>query len=599
MYAMPNPYQQLLNANVDQKTFRMLGNAYAELEIIKDLNFRTSVNVDLGNADYNAFYNKNYGTFGSPPPNTNINAVHSSFNYTSWLTENTLTYNFFLGADHHFDVLAGYAAQKYSRNLRNISGTNFPNDLIPWIIQGSGVNSGNTNNTEWDMISWFGRLNYDFQNKYFITANIRRDASSRFGTDNRWGYFPSVAAGWVVSDEKFFPKSKLMSFLKLRGSYGLTGNNNIGDYTQVSLLSPTPYTFEGATSSPGYSITSLGNPLLSWETSKQLDLGLEASFLDDRIQLTYDYYRKETEDLLYRIDLPSSSGYTQITSNVGSFRMWGHEISLSTLNLTGALKWTTNFNIAFNDNKVLRLQNDNPIGGTGTYNDYNRTAVGRRIGEFWGYVFDGVYMTQEEFDSQPKHNTSAVGTTRMKDIDGNNVIDAKDKDFIGNPNPRYLYGMTNTLSWKNWDFNVVVSGAAGHDIMYVNNQNLLNIDGIFNVTKDMAQRWRSPSNPGNGKAPRTLTGTTELYRLGNSNWVSPGDYLTVRNITLGYTFTDVLKYVKSARIYISGNQLFVFTKYKEQNPEANDSRDQATTGGLDNGSFPVPRNFIIGANISF
>ncbi|WEK34214.1 MAG: TonB-dependent receptor [Candidatus Pseudobacter hemicellulosilyticus] len=600
MYAMPNPYQQLLNANVNQKTFRGLGNAYADLEILKNLNFRSSINVDLGYIDYNAFYNGNYGTFGTPPPNTNINAVHSSYNYTSWLAENTLAYKFDIGASHNFDLLAGYAAQKYSRNFRGINGTNFPNDLIPWIIQGSGVNSGTTNNTAWDMVSWFGRLNYDFQNKYFLTANIRRDASSRFGTEERWGYFPSVSAGWVISDEHFFPKINALSFLKFRGSYGLTGNNNIGDYTQVSLMSPTPYTFEGATTSPGYAITSLGNPRLSWETSKQLDLGLEASLFGDRIQLTYDYYKKETEDLLYRIDLPSSSGYTQVTSNVGSFRMWGHEIAVSSRNLTGTLKWNTSFNVAFNDNRVLSLQNGNPIGGVNTYNDYNRTAVGRRIGEFWGYVFDGVYMNQAEFNSQAKHNTSVVGSTRMKDINGDGVINQSDKDYIGNPNPRYLYGMTNDLSYKNFDLSVVVSGAAGYDVLYTNYQNLLNIDGIFNVTKDMANRWRSEANPGNGQVPRTMTGTTELYRLASSNWVSPGDYITVRNITLGYTFQkEQLKWVKSARLYISGNQLWVFTKYKHQNPEANDSRDQATTAGQDNGSFPVPRTFLIGANFSF
>jgi len=273
---------------------------------------------------------------------------------------------------------------------------------------------------------------------------------------------------------------------------------------------------------------------------------------------------------------------------------------VSTRNLTGAIKWNTSFNIAFNDNKVLRLQDAVPIGGTNKYNDYNRTAVGRRIGELWGYVFDGIYMTQEEFNKQPKEATSAVGTTRMKDVNGDGKIDANDKTYLGNPNPKYIFGITNDLRYKNFDFSIVVAGQVGNKIMNINNQNLQNNDGIFNMTRDMMNRWRSEENPGDGKTPRTLANTTELFRLANSNWVFSGDYLTIKNIALGYTFNiSRLRYVKSARIYASVQQAFVFTKYPGQNPEVNDTRDSQTTAGLDNGSYPVPRTFMVGANINF
>lgn len=596
MYALPNYYQQILNLDIKQNTFRLLGNVYADIEFLKGLHFKTTVNTDLGTADYNAFYPSTYGTFGAPPPQV-ASAAQSSYNYVSWLNENILTYAFKV-SDHSIDLLAGYSAQRYDINTRSINGSNFPNDAVPW-IRGAATTSGSTDNADWNLASWYGRVNYDYKGKYFITGNIRRDGSSRFGSNKKWGYFPSASAGWIISDESFFPKTKAISLFKIRGSYGLTGNNNIGNYTQTSLLGATNYIFEGSLSQ-GLSITSLGNPDLTWETSKQTDIGVELSLLNNRVSFSYDYYRKTTENMLYRINIPFASGYSSIAYNVGDFRMWGHEFQVSTRNLTSAIKWNTSFNIAFNDNKVLRLQDAVPIGGTNKYNDYNRTAVGRRIGELWGYVFDGIYMTQEEFNKQPKEATSAVGTTRMKDVNGDGKIDATDKTYLGNPNPKYIFGITNDLRYKNFDFSIVVAGQVGNKIMNINNQNLQNNDGIFNMTRDMMNRWRSEENPGDGKTPRTLANTTELFRLANSNWVFSGDYLTIKNIALGYTFNiSRLRYVKSARIYASVQQAFVFTKYPGQNPEVNDTRDSQTTAGLDNGSYPVPRTFMVGANINF
>ncbi|GEP95705.1 TonB-dependent receptor [Chitinophaga cymbidii] len=598
MYKLPNFYQQLLILNQQQKTLRLLANLYGELELLPGLTFRTTFNTDLIDADLNIFSPSTTGRFGAPPPQP-ASASAASSNTVAWLSENMLTYKFKLGGQHNFDVLAGYSAQKWEQNNRYITGTNFANDRIPW-ISGAATTTGTTNNAQWSMLSWYGRVNYAWKDKYYVTANIRQDGSSRFGDNRKWGYFPSASAAWIVSEEPFFPKSSTLSHLKIRGSYGLTGNNNIGDYTQTALLSGTNYTFSGSTLAPGQSITQMANDDLTWETSKQLDLGLEMTLLNDRITFSYDYYRKTTEDLLYQWNVPYASGYPSVAFNVGSFRMWGHEFQVNTRNLTGELEWNTTFNIAFNDNKVVDLQAPGFLGGTGTYNDYNRTAVGRRIGEFWGYVFDGIYMTEDEYNRQPKHVSSAVGSTRMKDVNGDGVITAGDKDYIGNPNPRMIFGMANDLRYKNFDFSVVVAGQTGNQIMNTNLQNLVNIDGIFNVTKDMAHRWRSEENPGNGKVPRTLANTTELYRLANSNWVFDGDYLTVKNITLGYTLDlKRLRYLQSARFYASVQQAFVFTRYPGQNPEVNDTRDQQISAGLDNGSFPIPRTVMIGANINF
>jgi TonB-linked SusC/RagA family outer membrane protein len=596
MYALPNFVQQLTDLSDDENRLRLLANAYLDVELLAGLHIKTTFNTDLGTSNENVFHPSSWGYFGHPPPNQ-ASAAAANYNYWSWLNENELSYEFTVDK-HHFNLLAGYSAQEYSRNYTAANGNTFANDEIPW-ISAAAVTSGNSNNTAWTMASWYGRLNYSYADKYFLSANIRRDGSSRFGNEKKYGYFPSVSAGWILSEEPFFPQSGVISFLKLRGSYGLTGNNNIGDYTQISLMSPTNYVFSDALSQ-GLSITQLGNKDLTWETSRQLDLGVDLNLLHGRITFTYDYYRKTTEDMLYQVNIPWSSGYASIKYNVGNFRFWGHEFGVTSRNLTGKLTWTTNLNVSYNANKVIALQDNTPIGGVSTYNDYNRTAVGHPIGELWGYVFDGVYMSQEEYDDAPKASSSAVGSVRMKDVNGDGVITSDDKTFLGNPSPRLIFGMTNQFAYGNFDLAVVMAGQTGNKIMNTNLQNLDNLDGIFNMEKSMAGTWRSEANPGNGKVPSTRSNTTELYRLGNSVQVFSGDFLTVKNITLGYTFKQhAIRYAQSLRLYASIQQALVFTRYPGQNPEANDTQDNQLTAGQDNGSYPIPRTYMLGVNINF
>jgi len=599
MYALPNFYQQLLLMDNDMTTLHMLGNAYMEVEIIKGLHAKSTINGDLFTQDFNAYYGTNFGTFGTPPPRAAASSLaqNSSNNTYSWLNENTLDYTHSFG-DHNLDVLAGYTTQKWSQHLRSINGTGFANDAVPW-ISGATSTTGSSNAATWTVASALARLNYDYKKKYYLSATIRNDGSSRFGANKKYGTFPSVSAGWVISDENFFPRSNAVGFLKLKGSYGLAGNFNVGNYTSISQLTPTNYVFNGATTL-GESVTVLGNPNLTWEQSKQTDIGLEANFLNNRISFTYDYYNKQTEGMLSTLQLPYASGFASMSYNVGTFRMWGHEFAVSSKNRVGKFTWTTDFNITFSDNKVLKLVNGTPIGGVNRYNDYNRTAVGHHIGELYGYVFQGLYLNQAAFNKYPHEATSAVGTARMKDVNGDKRIDIGDETFIGNPSPKYIFGITNTFGYKNFDLSIIAGGQVGNKIMNTNLQNLQNLDGIFNVNKDMQYRWRSEQDPGNGKVPRTLAGTTELYRLTNSNWVFRGDYLSIRNIALGYTFLQrQLRYIKGVRVYASVQNAFMFTRYPGQNPEVNDNKDSQTTAGTDNGSYPVPRTVMLGANFNF
>lgn len=599
MYALPNFYQQLVQMNNNMNTLHLLANAYVDVEIIKGLHAKSTINGDLFTQDFNAYYGTQFGTFGTPPPRSNASSLaqNSSNNTYSWLNENTLDYAHSSG-DHNLDVLAGYTTQKWNQNFRSINGTGFANDAVPW-ISGATSTTGSSNNAAWTVASALARVNYDYKKKYYLSGTIRNDGSSRFGANKKYGTFPSISAGWVASDEGFFPKTDVVSFLKIKGSYGLAGNFNVGNYTSISQLNPTNYVFNGTTTL-GESVTVLGNPNLTWEQSKQTDIGLEANFLKNRISFSYDYYNKRTEGMLSTLQLPYASGFTSMSYNVGTFRMWGHEFMISSKNLVGAFTWTTDLNISFNNNKVLRLVNNTPIGGVNRYNDYNRTAIGHHIGELYGYVFQGLYMNQADFNKYPHEATSAVGTARMKDVSGDGKVDISDETFIGNPNPKYVYGITNTFTWKNFDLNIIAGGQVGNKIMNTNLQNLQNLDGIFNIDKDMQYRWRSEQDPGNGKVPRTLSGTTELYRLTNSNWVFSGDYLSIRNIALGYTFQQQqLRYIKGIRVYASVQNAFMFTRYPGQNPEVNDTKDSQTTAGTDNGSYPVPRTVMFGANFNF
>ncbi|GAA4804671.1 TonB-dependent receptor [Olivibacter ginsenosidimutans] len=603
MLGLNNPVQQLEELNGKQNTFRLLGNLYAELELLKNLRFKTTINTDLGTQDYNQFFGTMFGiglgATALPRPASATSATHSSYNYVSWLNENTLNYSLHLG-DHALDLMAGYSAQKWSRNFRSINGTNFAGDGIPWIV-GAGSTSGSTNHDEWTLASFFGSANYSYKGRYLLNATIRNDGSSRFGLNHKYGTFPSVSAGWVISDEAFFPKNNVLSFLKIRGSYGRTGNFNIGNYQQVSNITASNYIF-GGTLTPGFATTTLGNADLTWEVSDQVDGGLDLNLFQDRISFNYDFYNKITDGMLYPTSIPYGSGYGSTYLNVGKFKIWGHEFQVTSRNLTGSFEWETNLNISFNDNRVLELPPNTPyIGGGGTYSGYNRSVVGHHIGEFYGYVFDGVYMNQQEFDSQPKSATSVVGSVRMKDVNGDQVIDPNDRTLIGNPNPKYIYGITNTFRYKNFDLNIICAGQGGNLVMNVARADLTNLDGVMNLTKDMANVWRSESNPGNGLVPSTRSNTTELYRLANTTWLSKGDFFTVKNIALGYTWKPkAFKYIQSARIYTSVQQAFVFTKYKGQNPEASIGRDDAIgVFGQDLSTYPVPRTFMLGANISF
>lgn len=602
MFANANYYLVLTQRQNPSKTFRGTVNAYTDIKIIDGLKYRLSANADLANNSRSNWIpsTANGGMFSAPPQPAR-GSYHTS-NYVNWLLENTLTYNKTIANDHNFDILVGYTTQKNTQENARIDASDYPDDELPWF--GTAITrTGNSDAGSWGswaMISYLGRLNYYYKEKYILSVAFRRDGCSRFGSKAKFANFPSVSVGWIASDEPFMEKYDKVSHLKLRGSYGLVGNYNIGNYTYLASIGSYNYVTDGSITA-GRALSRIGNNELTWETTKQMDFGVDLGLFNDRVFLVYDYYRKYTDGLLYQINIPYSSGFSDIQSNIGEFHFWGHEISLETKNMVGAFKWNTKINVSIDRNKAAKLgTNDTPIGGNQNQEDYNRTAVGKPLGMFYGYIYDGVFMTEAEYEAGPKHTSSMVGTVRMKDLNGDNKIDMDDRTFIGNPNPDFTFGITNEFSWRDFDASLLLTGSVGNDIIDGTLEWTENIDGVFNVLKDVANRWRSLENPGNGQVPRTRTGTTELFRYNNSRWVSNGSYLRVKNLTIGYT-VPIKKnpYVKGLRVYASGQNLLTWTGYKGMNPEVSSRGASGLYQGVDITAYPVARTFSLGVNVKF
>lgn len=604
MFGQPNWIRYTKEVEKNYRIYTILANAFADVDIYNGLKYRFQVGTDIGSRRERKWVpSTSQGHWILAPPNK-ATSKHNSDQYYTWTIENLLTYEKQIG-DHRFDLLAGYSAQKYSYETARMTGTDFADDDIPRIEAAATISEGKAKINEWALVSLIGRLNYSFKDRYYLQANVRRDGCSRFGADNRYATFPSVSAGWIASDEAFMePLTDVMSYLKLKASYGVTGNYNIGDYDHWSTVKSEKgdnYVLGGALV-PGKKIDAIGNNKLTWEETNQWDLGLEVGLLNDRIFFTYDYYERVTDGMLYQIDLPWSTGFDNIKANIGKFKSWGHEMSLTTRNLTGPFQWRSNLNLTIPRNKVLKLgPNDAPIGGVAVAEDWNRLEVGQPIGFIVGYVFDGVYMNQQEFDSQPKHATSVVGSARMKDTNNDGVIDIYDRVKIADPNPDILFGFTNNFYWNNFDLSIFLQGQIGGDVVAGIYENSWNLDGVFNVDKEVANRWRSEENPGNGKMPRTYGPSTELFRTYHTGMVYDASYLSIRNVTLGYDVPlKKNKYISKFRPYITVQNLAMIKSYPGSNPEASSSSGLSWKGlGIDRTNTPVPRTYTIGCNITF
>lgn len=599
------------------ENLNLLSNAYVEFKPIEGLSIKSTLNAEFYRSKYE-FFSPTNATFriNRPIPQPN-EAEWENTDTFSWLNENTVTYTKSLG-DHNFSLLGGFAFQKFRRDIFQLRALNFADDRLPVVQGAADIDRNNTSIEiqENSLVSAFSRLTYNYKGKYLLTAAIRADGSSRFGSENRWGNFPSVSAGWIASDEPFLQDSETVSLLKIRSSWGITGNNNIGDYTQYALVdnvieNRTVNSVFGDTFAQGAAVSSLSNPNLGWETTEQFDIGLDLSLFNDRVSFIYDYYTKNTTNLLFEIDVPRESGFQDFSDNIGEIRFWGHEFSLNTVNTTGKFRWTTSANISFNRNEVVSLAEgiDQVFGPSG----WHITQVGQPFAQFYGHLSDGVYLNQADLDSSPQvPGRSTVGSIKLIDVNGDGVITRgglnDDRAITGNPFPDFTYGITNRINYGNWDFSVIGTGSQGNELLVRHLFSTTNLDGVFNLLADVKDRFRSVDNPGAGFYGTTVGGgrVTGIERDWiNDRFVADASFFNIRNITLGYTIPKLEKYFKSARIYTSIQNVYIFTKYwGGPNPEVSNQNDGQGDGGnlqpgVDLTGYPVPRIVNFGINLNF
>lgn len=597
-FSFPNWVNSANQQTNVSKEIRLLSSVYGEVDFLENFTFRSSASIDYKSGPNRTFYPSTMSAFiFSPLPPAPATGSYGTSNSTSWLLENNLRFTKTYANNHNIGALVGYSTQAYRMENLGFSGNQFPDDLVPWLDAASNVTSWNNGMSEWSMMSMYGRLNYNYKSKYLLSVSVRRDGSSRFGSKSQWGSFPSVSAGWIISDENFAEGLSVVNYLKLRAEYGVVGNFNIGNYSQFGNISTANYVFNNSIAA-GRSQGTLGNNNLTWETTSGMDIGVDITAFNNRVAFTYDYYDKTTDDMLYQIDIPWGTGFSNVQDNIGEFHFWGHEVALNTKNLVGDLKWNTNFNISFNRNKVISLgTNDEPIGGVSWWiGDSNRTAVGHPIGGFWGWESDGVYMTQEEFDTQPKHTSSAVGSNRYKDLNDDGIIDEEDRTFLGNPNPDFNYGITNSFSYKNFDLNIVIIGAQGGDKARTIKE-WTEYHGVFNAERYLKDIWRSPENPGAGVLG-SFTQSDFAISTTNTRWIEDASYLSVSNISLGYTLPSI-KHVSNARVFVSAQNALLFTNYSGANPQASRAELNGLRQGIDDNAYPLSRTFTLGLDFTF
>jgi len=617
-----SPYAFLETAINSVKTSRLLTSVYADYQIINGLSLKSTVNYD--NADRNTSqYTSDQATVGAAEslftnPGLLSTGAYIVTKKQNFLNENTLNYTKTIARDHKISAIAGVSYNiVHTEGVRLETAGGFANDIIKTlsnaIANAAGVTTTGTstasNNT---LFSYYSRLQYAFKDKYLLSGTIRRDASSKFGSENRWGTFPSVSAGWKVSEESFLKDVKVISDLKLRASWGKSGNNNIGDYNAIATLVNSNYVFGGntPTTATGQVVSGLANKALKWETSGTYDLGLDLSLFANRINFTFDAYHKKNSDLLLNLPVLSASGFSTSLQNIGAVVNKGLEFSLNTVNVkTADFQWSMNANIAFNKNTVTDLGPTHAdIEIASAYSGSNAPYLLKEgLPAFSYYITktNGILTAADIADpAVAKLANQTVGDAKYLDANGDGKITAADRVIGGQPTPKYTWGWTNTFKYKDFDLGVQVYGQHGGSILsYFGRAIDFSGSTTANVLGVWRDHWTAASPDAN--APRGKLGATYTYPNVTSDWIYSTDFFRVQNITLGYNLKKLFKTsaIGSARIYVSLENYFSHDKYKGgANPEAQNTNVSGDTSyGIsgDYGSMPLSKTASIGVNFGF
>ncbi|HEY9195549.1 MAG TPA: TonB-dependent receptor [Mucilaginibacter sp.] len=582
-----NPLLNSQNAYFNTTDYRNLGNVYAQVKLLPSLSFRSEVGVDILNSSEDSYSGaltlRNSGT----PNGSGFNSSVTSVNFN---TNNFLQYLQDFGKSN-VNVVGGMTYQRQQNDLNSISGDQFPSDAYKKLISSADITNASSSTTAYSLLSYFARANYKYDDKYLLSLSGRIDGSSRFGANHRYGFFPAGSVGWVISQEEFMKKQQLVSDLKLRASYGITGNSEIGNFPSRGLFSQ--FGYAGVS---GSRPTQLPNPNLKWETTAQTDIGLDVGFFNGRLSGQFDVYLKKTKDLLLNVQIPATSGFTTITQNLGKLQNKGFELQIDSKNITGkGLTWSTGLNFSVNRNKITDLKGQ-VITGSG--DAVNRAVEGQPLGVFYTVEFAGADPANG--DALYYKNTDLGNGKR--DRTTTNDYNAATPVVVGDPNPKFIAGLSNTLSYKGFDFSFLLQEVNG-DKIYNGGGQYMSVgfnNGADNQTLDQLKSWKKPGDVtmvpearlfgGNGVSP-------------SSRYLSDGSYLRLKNIILAYNFPKgILEKIKlrSLRVYAQATNLATWTKYKGWDPELNsDAFSGNITQNYDFYAAPQAKTITFGINVGF
>ena len=615
----PNPVSLVRDVTDKLSDSRVLANLFGEFTIIPGLKLRVS-----GGADYAARTRDTYYPRTTLTGRTvNGEARRGRTDNLGLLNENTLTYEKSIAEIHRFNAVAGYTRQRQTTDRQSLINSGFVSDITGFEDLGAGARVGgagvSTGLNEWTMVSYLGRVNYSLLDRYLLTGTIRRDGSSRFGPGNKWGVFPSAAIGWRVAEEPFFksiPFSDRVSDLKFRFSWGEAGNPSIRPYQSLTRLSAQSYAFGNGSGQTGYYASTLGNPELSWETTEQRDVGMDAGFWDNRVEVTGDIYMKRTFNLLLARQLPPDVGFSTALLNIGGVRNRGRELAVrvNVINgeaAKGAFRWTTGVNYAMNVNWVTSLGEDQELQAGRAADDLSLNGtlvrVGQPLGVFYGYKAGGILRDSAAAAAYTARVRPISGTrwqpgdVSIVDINGDSVISAADRTIIGNPAPKFTLGWTNNVGWKRFEVATTLDGSYGAKLLNLNLARLESGSPRTNILSDVwLDRW-TPENP-NGRYPRIggsqLTNGSDI----TSDLLESGSYTRLRAVTLTYNVPQEWlgrTGLGLARIYVTGTNLITWTDYSGFNPDVSSISVGNVNRGIDVGSYPLAKAVTFGLNLSY
>ena len=566
------------DAQRDVTSFRTLANGYMRYQVLEGLLFNAEVGADVYTLRDNAFYGKK--TDGGNATNGYGTSLYSQI--ANWTSKAFVNYDKQLASKHNLSLTAGTEFQKSRTDRTTVDGQEFPVDDLKTIASAADIAAGSSSITEFTFLSYFGRATYDFDRKYLLTVSGRVDGSSRFGKNNRYGFFPAVSAGWVLTEEPFLKDNSLLSFLKLRASYGVTGNAAIGNFDHLGL-----YGAEGYNGVSGLFPSQIPNPDLEWEKTAQIDAGIDFGFFDNRLSGEIDYYVKNTTDLLLGVPVPGTSGFRTQTQNVGEIQNKGVEVVLNTNNLVGAFKWNTSLNVALNKNKVVALAEGQDIINP----DINVVKVGEPIGVFYGAEYAGVDPA----------NGDALWYVNAEGRERETTSDFNEAEFVvlGSPIPDMIAGVTNTFTFKGFSLDFTFQGVFGNEIHNSAGRYMsCNACWFDNQTRDQMRYWDKPGDITDIPEPRLGYSNGDQDR--SSRYITDGSYVRLRTLNFGYEFPLRKAGLSRLRLYLLGQNLLTFTKYEGWDPEvSSDDFVDNIASGIDFYAAPQPKTITFGLNIGF